>query len=254
MQARRLASSGKSIRLEKVYLGNKSPTEHPTLSCCRCDEEIMTKQEGVIKFQLDYTPTPPLEANLLADLMRWREILFQHQLIGQDPQRYGGFGFGNISLRLPQLEQSPEQPVFSISGTQTGDMSPLGPAHYAVVTACFPAENRIVAQGPIRPSSESMTHAILYMLDPTIRAVLHAHSPEIWHTAAVQQIPITDAAVPYGTPEMAAEVVRLFAESDCKTRGIFSMGGHEDGIVSFGPTLDQAGVTLLDALRLAQTQ
>jgi hypothetical protein len=31
-------------------------------------------------------------------------------------------------------------------------------------------------------------------------------------------------------------------------RGIFSMGGHEDGIVAFGPSADAAGATLLAAL------
>ncbi|MEX1020220.1 MAG: class II aldolase/adducin family protein [Litorilinea sp.] len=216
-----------------------------------------TGQEGVIKFHLDYTPSAPLDASLLGDLMDWREILFTRQLIGQDPARYAGYGFGNISLRLPTAmatlagtpgpDRPTDQPIFAISGTQTGHLSPLTVEYYAVVIACYPTQNRIVARGPIRPSSESMTHGILYALDANIGAVMHAHSPEIWQAAPALRLPTTAATVPYGTPAMAQEVVRLFAETDCGARGIFSMGGHEDGIVSFGPTLADAGRVLLAA-------
>ena len=65
-------------------------------------------------------------------------------------------------------------------------------------------------------------------------------------------IPITDAAVPYGTPAMAAEVARLCEMSDMAQQRIFSMGGHEDGIVAFGKTSDQAGTILLAALDAAR--
>jgi L-ribulose-5-phosphate 4-epimerase len=212
------------------------------------------KQEGVIKFQLDYTPTSPLDASLLTELMHWRDLLFEHQLIGQDPTRYGGYGFGNISARLPSLETTADQRIFAISGTQTGNLPHLGAEHYALVEACYPAENRIVASGPIRPSSESMTHGVLYELDADLRFVMHAHSPEIWLAASRLGLPITQADIPYGTPEMAQEVHRLFTATDCRQRGIFSMGGHEDGIVSFGPTADSAGTTLLDALRRAREE
>jgi hypothetical protein len=54
--------------------------------------------------------------------------------------------------------------------------------------------------------------------------------------------------VEYGTPEMSREVERLFSETDVRRKGIFSMGGHEDGIVAFGQTMEGAGNTLLTAL------
>jgi hypothetical protein len=47
---------------------------------------------------------------------------------------------------------------------------------------------------------------------------------------------------------MAYEVQRLFDETDLANRRIFSMGGHEDGVVSFGQTAEAAGTILLDAL------
>jgi ribulose-5-phosphate 4-epimerase/fuculose-1-phosphate aldolase len=212
----------------------------------------VTKQEGVIKFQLDFTPAPPLPAADLATINHWRAILYQHKLIGQDPARYGGYGYGNLSVRLAPYDAPPALRRFIISGSQTGDLPQLGPEHYTIVTECYPAANRLVARGPIRPSSESLTHAAVYALDPTIRAVLHAHSPEIWQMADALGFPITDASVPYGTPAMAAEVARRYATTNMAQHRIFSMGGHEDGIVTFGETAEAAGEVLLAALAAAQ--
>jgi ribulose-5-phosphate 4-epimerase/fuculose-1-phosphate aldolase len=212
------------------------------------------KQEGVIKFELNFTPAPPLPAAEIAEINHWRAVLYQHKLIGQDPARYGGYGYGNLSVRLAPYAAPPTLRHFIISGSQTGDRAQLGPEHYTVVTECHPEENRVVAHGPIRPSSESLTHGAVYALDPAIRAVLHAHSPEIWQAAPSLGIPITDPQVPYGTPAMAAEVARLFATTDVAQRHIFSMGGHEDGIIAFGTTAEEAAEVLLTALSAAQAR
>lgn len=213
----------------------------------------MSKQEGVIKFQLEFTPAPPLPLADLVVINAWRAILYQKKLIGQDPTRYGGYGYGNLSVRLAPFDAPPPLRRFVISGSQTGELAELGPEHYAIVTECYPEENRVVAHGPIRPSSESLTHGAVYALDPAIGAVLHAHSPEIWQAAATLGIPVTDHHVPYGTPSMAAEVERLFATTDVDERRIFSMGGHEDGIVAFGASAEAAGEVLLAALAAAQS-
>jgi ribulose-5-phosphate 4-epimerase/fuculose-1-phosphate aldolase len=212
----------------------------------------MSKQEGIIKFQLEFTPAPPLPIADLAVINAWRNTLYQQKLIGQDPARYGGYGYGNLSVRLAPFDAAPTLRRFIISGSQTGELAELGPEHYAIVTECYPAENRIVAFGPIRPSSESLTHGAVYALDAAIGVVLHAHSPEIWQAATALGIPTTDHDVPYGSPAMAAEVARLFATTDVAERRIFSMGGHEDGIVAFGATAEAAGEVLLAALAAAQ--
>jgi ribulose-5-phosphate 4-epimerase/fuculose-1-phosphate aldolase len=131
-------------------------------------------------------------------------------------------------------------------------MPELDARHYTLVESYDAAANRVVAQGPVKPSSESLTHGILYDLDTRIQAVLHVHSPDIWQTAGALGIPITEASVAYGTPAMAAEVQRLFRETDVLRLRIFSMGGHADGIVAFGQTVAEAGATLLAALARAQ--
>jgi ribulose-5-phosphate 4-epimerase/fuculose-1-phosphate aldolase len=156
-------------------------------------------------------------------------------------------------VRLAPFDAPPAHRRFIISGSQTGDLPELGPAEYTVVTECHPAQKRLVAYGPIRPSSESLTHGAVYALDSAIRVVLHVHSPAIWLAAATLGIPITDPLIPYGTPEMAAAVAHLYATTDMAQRGIFSMGGHEDGIFAFGETAEVAGDVLLATLAAAQS-
>ena len=211
----------------------------------------MSTDEGVIKFQLDYTPADPLPAEAIAEINAWRKLLYMTELIGQDPTRYGGYGFGNISCRIGNEDAAENARAFVVTGTQTGHIDPLMPEHFTTVTAYYPGRNLLVGRGPVRPSSESLTHGTVYDQDPAIRWVMHAHSPELWQNAAPLDLPMTKADVLYGTPEMAAEVERLFRESDVRERCIFGMGGHEDGIVTFGQTAEEAGFVMLGMLARA---
>jgi ribulose-5-phosphate 4-epimerase/fuculose-1-phosphate aldolase len=197
---------------------------------------------------MQYTEAPPLPASDLRELNAWRRILVLLQLLGQQPDRYQGYGFGNISCRLAPFNAPPCERRFVITGTQTGGIADLAPEHYVVITQCHPEQNLTMAEGPVKPSSESMTHGAVYALDSRIRWVMHGHSPHIWHAAERMGIPTTDPAIPYGTPEMSAEVARLYRQSDLRRRKLFSMGGHEDGIVSFGRTATEAGQVLIEAL------
>jgi ribulose-5-phosphate 4-epimerase/fuculose-1-phosphate aldolase len=209
----------------------------------------MTRQEGVIKFQLEFRKAPPVADEILREVNGWRKILHQLGLIGQDPGRYGGFGYGNISRRLGPARQG-HRP-FVITGSQTGGFTELTAQHYARVLACDPKRNLVKAEGPIRPSSEALTHAMIYDLDRYARSVMHVHSREIWQKAHLLNLPQTRGRAAYGTPEMAEEVERLFLEARVKRSRIFVMGGHEDGVVSFGRTAEKAAAVLLSSLARA---
>jgi hypothetical protein len=82
----------------------------------------VVEQEGVIKFQLHYTPTAvlPLPVDELntavSALNAWRTLCLRLGVIGQNPTRYEGYGFGNISQRRGSTGN------FLISGTQTGHL------------------------------------------------------------------------------------------------------------------------------------
>ncbi len=208
-------------------------------------------REGVIKFDCRYQPTPAIELPGWQGISAWRQILRRLQLIGQDPARYQGLGFGNISWRLPPPAGESPSCAFAISGTQTGGLTQLTPAHYAQVLASDPIANRVVAQGPVKPSSEALTHASVYAADPEARVVMHVHSPELWQRGATLGLPATAAGVDYGTPEMAAEVAGLLSRPENRRLGIFVMAGHEDGIVAFGPDADATGKCLVGWLARA---
>jgi hypothetical protein len=197
----------------------------------------VTIDEGYTKFisawtRCDLPPYPEI-----AELCRWRRPLHDAGLIGLYAD--SGIGFGNISMRAGS------GPEFLISGTQTGHLRDVGPAHFALVTNVDPERNFVSCRGTIQASSESMTHAVLYRTDRSIAAVVHVHCRRLWHLLR-GQVPTTADSVAYGTPEMATEFARLWQESDLPTSGIAVMGGHEEGLVSIGATMTEAATRILE--------
>lgn len=207
--------------------------------------------EGVIKFDLQFTPAPPLPEPEVREMGAWRTILRRLGLVGQTPGRYDGLGFGNLSRRLAPLDASASETRFVITGTQTGGVESLGAEGYAVVRECRPEANRVVAEGPVRPSAEALTHGTLYALDSSLRWVMHVHSPEIWERAAELGIPRTSAEAAYGTPELAEEIRRLLADRHAFDLRILAVTGHEDGVFAYGPSAEETGAVLLRYLAKA---
>jgi ribulose-5-phosphate 4-epimerase/fuculose-1-phosphate aldolase len=206
----------------------------------------MVASEGVVKFKQQYTKKPPVEFCNFNELNAWRTILYSTGLIGQRPDKYSGVGYGNISQRLEPCSRSRNnRNKFLITGTQTGGIEELAREHYATVLEYYPNRNEVVSEGPIKASSESMTHGAIYDLDDSINAVFHAHSRQIWTLASQLKIPTIKDEVEYGTPEMAYEVFKLFDETDVGSSRIFSMRGHEDGVFTFGKTSEEAGLVML---------
>src|SRR5690606_29153513 len=110
----------------------------------------MTEQEGVIKFQLDFSRQLALNAADVAQISSWRAIMLQLGMLGQTPLRYDNYGFGNISQRFGRGNQ------FIISGTQTGGIHVMTAADYALVTCWEPGRYYIAAVGETQPSSQAM--------------------------------------------------------------------------------------------------
>ncbi len=207
--------------------------------------------EGVIKFEADHRDTPLSRARygeLGCKLIAWREIMAKTQLVGQDPARYGGAGFGNVSARVGAPSFARGKRGFLITGTQTGGKAHISLNDFCVVDAYDYRVNRVHSTGAVLPSSEAMTHGAIYDLTPHIRVVLHAHSPVIWRRARALRLPTSDPDVAYGTPEMAGEVQRLYRETPLSVLRVMAMGGHEDGVIAFGHTCEEAGHALISQL------
>lgn len=200
----------------------------------------MSETEGVVKYRLAFHESD-LSGIDIGFLNCWRELLARLQLVGQHEGRYGGLGFGNLSMRTGA--------GFLITGTQTGAIERLILADYAEVTGWCLEENAIEAQGRVRPSSEALTHAAIYDAREAVNFVFHCHSPDIWRVAANLGMMVTDSTIPYGTPAMAREVAVKLAQMDCPD--ILAMGGHEDGIVAFGGDADTTGLLVVHYLARA---
>ncbi len=186
-------------------------------------------ETGVVKFQCERNAAELTAFAGFEELNACRRKLLQLRMIGVDAH---GIGYGNLSVRAGETNE------FFITGSGTGGKPQLTLADYAKVSAFDFSRNWLRCEGAIA-SSESLTHSALYESATGIRAVIHCHAAKLWNQL-LGRLPSTSAAVEYGTPEMAFEVKRLFAETDVREHQIFAMGGHVDGIIAFGRDVDDA--------------
>lgn len=200
----------------------------------------MSYDEGYIKYDIDWSPGPAVFATAARSLDEWRRPLFDAGLIGVYADL--GIGYGNLSMRCGEAGQ------FLISGTQTGRLAVTDESHYSLVTRVDIDANSVSCTGPVKASSEAMTHAAIYALDAGIGAIVHVHSRPLWERHR-DKLPTTDAAIAYGTPDMAREFLRLYAATDFAQTGIAVMAGHDEGLISFGPTIEVAARRMLDLAR-----
>jgi len=90
------------------------------------------------------------------------------------------------------------------------------------------------AMGPIKASSEAITHGAIYLSSSTVVAVFHIHHDTIWKKMIEDGYPSTSPDVEYGSLDMAREVQSLVSSGTTS----FVTRGHEDGIFIFGDCLE----------------
>lgn len=202
--------------------------------------------DGVIKYdRSNFTQCGPLDLVEYSALELWRKELFKLNLIGEYTKEQ--VGFGNISevREYGQYHQS-AVPQFVITGTQTGKYPDLDGRYYTRVLDYDIDHLKIKMMGPVEASSEALTHAAIYAHNKNIKAIFHIHSPEIWNGMINDCSPFTAKDIPYGTVEMARATENCIGQKDF---GIFCMHGHEDGVVAYGRSLDEAGKLILEIYR-----
>jgi len=205
--------------------------------------------EGVVQFRYELqTPNADdsLDRNLLNRLERWRVALLEAGLIGRDPERYQGYAFGNLSARDPE-----RPPRFVITASQRTDAARFDPHDWVRIDAFDLDAFSVVASGHRAPSSESLTHAMVYSVAAHVRCVLHVHSPAIWSHGATLGLPATGAATPYGSHALARDVEHIL-EAHHDLPIVFTTPGHEDGVFACGTDLDATGEMLLALARNAE--
>jgi len=190
--------------------------------------------EGYIKFNCNWTSSNDIPSDKVAVINVWREVMYNKGLIGMYPD---GIGFGNISMRC-------NGKTFLISGSATGGLARLNESHYSLVTDYDLSTNSVTCVGPLKASSESLTHALIYECSAAANAVIHVHNLNLWNRL-IHHVPTSSETISYGTPEMANEIKRLFDETSLNEEKIIVMGGHREGIISFGKDFEEAGNILL---------
>ena len=191
-------------------------------------------QEGYIKFRCEwerarlFAPVGFDEVNLV------RTRLWDLGLVGV---KEDGIGFGNLSIRLGDL--------FLITGSQTGDKRILSVDDYSLVLDYSWEGNWLRCRGEVKASSESLSHSACYRLYRDVRAVIHVHSLRDWQRW-LDRLPTTDRRAEYGSPELAREIASMVGRIG--RRGILIMGGHEEGILSWGESPTEALNLLLEWL------
>lgn len=195
------------------------------------------RDEGVIKFKLTLKRAPAPEMYQVIALEKWRALFFKLGLVGEYP--IDKIGYGNLSCRLSKKN-------FLITGSQTGHLAHLQAHHYTKVIDCDLKKGSITAEGLVPPSSESLTHFGIYEANSAIQYVFHVHHRPLWDMLISGPFDSIDENIAYGTQQMAEAANGLLAN---KNAGIFVMKGHEDGVISYGTTAEEAGKNILDLYR-----
>lgn len=198
--------------------------------------------EGYIKFNADWTKTPPLPKDEIEELNVWRQKMYDLNLIGAYDN---GIGFGNISKRIGDTQN------FYISGSKTGNFPILDASHYALVTDVQFKQNKLSCKGASIASSESMSHAAIYQTCSWVKGIVHAHHLDLWRKL-LHKVPTTASGIAYGSPEMATSIIDLLEHTDAQSKRIFVMEGHEEGLFTFGENMEAAADVLTHYLELLQ--
>lgn len=206
--------------------------------------------EGVIQFRLKKLDAYRKVFNEEACgdvLIKWRHLLIKLGWIGQDPDRYGGLGFGNISIRIGSKTTDPDRRRFLITGSQTGGLLHFSRGDCAIVTGFALKDHSLTYFGERKPSSEALSHAAVYAARPCVYACIHAHCPTIWrHRSAVADVCIA-AHSKYGSADMSRGIYDALKSDKSSGPTLLAMSGHQDGVMAFGRDFKKAFSRLVEA-------
>lgn len=131
---------------------------------------------------------------------------------------------GNLSARVENGF------VIKAAGSRMGE---LEDDDFTLVYGADEERFSIFAKGTKEPSSESFMHYLIYERRKDVGGIIHVHHKGLLEHANGVGIPKTRKALPYGTKELAEQVVKALE----KGNGV-AMKGH--GIVVVGGSVSEA--------------
>ncbi len=193
--------------------------------------------DGIIKYSIEHQNTATPLFSDYAELEALRRRLFALGLIGEKD----GIGYGNLSMRHEGSKS------FFVTASQTGNRERLTKEYYTYISKYEFDTFKLMSQGRHKPSSEALSHAMIYAIDERIKAVIHIHSLSLWKFMKADNSLATTAE--YGTAEMIEEIAGLYDDLDPVTNNAFVMKGHEEGIITFGRSVEEAELILYNIIK-----
>ena len=126
--------------------------------------------EGYIKYNINWDKAPAYKNQHIDELVYWRDTVVKYGGIGYDNSMK--VGVGNLSARF--------KTGFFISGSQTGHLQSSAKI-FTNVTQCHLEKNALYCIGPVKASSESMTHYAAYRGNHRVNGIIHIHHEKLWN-------------------------------------------------------------------------
>jgi L-fuculose-phosphate aldolase len=140
------------------------------------------------------------------------------------PKERGGHA-GNMSFR------NSKGFVITAGGIDKGKLTQ---DDFVQVLSCNVDTKSVRAEGAKEPSSETMMHYLIYSTRPEVGAIIHVHDDTLLSKAVKLKVKETSSPHPYGTVELAKDVVKSIGKADF-------VAVRKHGVVSLGKSLWEAG-------------
>lgn len=181
----------------------------------------MTEKYSGVKFRtiLERKDVPYDEG--MKELIFWCKKFDE---LGLTPKHTTG-SHGNLSFRID------DGFIITASGK---NMSKVSVNDFVKVTECNKHKKEVYATGLVEPSSESFLHWLIYQTRKDVNAIFHGHDKEVLERSDQLSLVKTEKEQPYGTIELAEEVLKVLDEND-----YIVITSH--GFLSLGNSMKEAG-------------
>jgi ribulose-5-phosphate 4-epimerase/fuculose-1-phosphate aldolase len=173
------------------------------------------------KFETEFKGSEAPEDTRVYEIIQLGE---KFKKMGLLPKEHGGFG-GNMSFR------NDKGFVVTAGGVDKGKLTPR---NFVQVLNCNMDTKKVIAEGEMQPSSETLTHYLIYREKKAVNAVIHVHDSLVLEKAAKLKVRVTPNHHPYGTTELAYEIEKTLGHDK-----YIGVKGH--GVLAAGKSLWEAG-------------
>ncbi|MBN1896681.1 MAG: class II aldolase/adducin family protein [Candidatus Aenigmarchaeota archaeon] len=173
------------------------------------------------KFRTEFKSNDIPQDTRIYEIIRLGE---KFKKMGLLPDEDGGHA-GNFSFR------NSKGFVITSGGRDKGNLSQK---NFVQVLNVNVDSGRVIVKGEEQPSSETLTHHLLYSGRKSVNAVIHVHDDIVLKNAHKLNIKSTERKHPYGTAELAKDIYKSIGREN-----FLAVRGH--GVIATGKSLWEAG-------------